>query len=144
MMQRLLKGEGFASGRRHVATLMKWMGSKALYRRPNTSKPAPAHKFYPYLLRKLAVTRLKQVWAMDITYIPMRRRFVYLAAFVDWFSQRDLAGRLSITLHADSASKRSRRHWRGSQNRRLRTRLKVASFRATTSWQCFRRKTSGF
>ena len=101
MMQGLLKGEGFAVGRRHVATLMKRMGIEALYRKPNTSKPAPGHKIYPYLLRKLAVTRPNKVWAMDIPYIPMARGFVYLAAVVDWFSRKVLAWRLSITLHAD-------------------------------------------
>ncbi|WP_425354589.1 IS3 family transposase [Jiella sonneratiae] len=101
MMQGLLKGEGFAVGRRHVATLMKRMGIEALYRKPNTSKPAPGHKIYPYLLRGLTVDRPSQVWAMDITYIPMARGFVYLAAVVDWFSRKVLTWRLSITLHAD-------------------------------------------
>jgi putative transposase len=67
------------------------MDITALYRRPNTSKPTPGHKVYPYLLRNLAVTRPNQVWAMDITYIPMARGFVYLAAVVDWFSRRVLA-----------------------------------------------------
>src|SRR5471030_2712430 len=101
MLRDLLAGEGFAVGRLHVATLMKRMGIEALYRRPSTSKPAPGHKIYPYLLRKLAVTRPDQVWAMDITYIPMARGFVYLAAVVDWFSRRVLAWRLSITMEAD-------------------------------------------
>ena len=77
---------------------MKRMGIQALYRRPNTSKPAPGHKVFPYLLRKLAVTRPNQVWAMDITYIPMARGFVYLAAILDWFSRKVLAWRLSTTL----------------------------------------------
>lgn len=67
MMKGLLRQEGFTGGRLHVATLMKTMGIEALYRRPNTSKPAPGHKIYPYLLRKLAVNRPNQVWAMDIT-----------------------------------------------------------------------------
>src|SRR5450755_4429930 len=98
MLRDLLAGEGFAVGRLHVATLMKRMGIEALYRRPSTSKPAPGHKIYPYLLRKLAVTRPDQVWAMDITYIPMARGFVYLAAVVDWFSRRVLAWRVSITM----------------------------------------------
>ncbi len=98
MMKGLLRQEGFTAGRLHVATLMKTMGIEALYRRPNTSKPAPGHKIYPYLLRKLAVTRANQVWAMDITYIPMARGFVYLVAVVDWFSRRVLAWRLSVTL----------------------------------------------
>ena len=93
--------EGFKVGRLHVATLMKRMGIEALYRRPNTSKPAPGHKIYPYLLRKLPITRPNQVWAMDITYIPMARGFIYLAAVLDWFTRRVLAWRVSITLEAD-------------------------------------------
>ena len=100
MLRDLLAADGFAVGRLHVATLMKRMGIEALYRRPSTSKPASGHKIYPYLLRKLAVTRPDQVWAMDITYIPMARGFVYLAAVVDWFSRRVLAWRLSITMEA--------------------------------------------
>ncbi|MVA52704.1 IS3 family transposase [Agrobacterium vitis] len=100
MLQGLLRGEGLETGRLHVATLMKKMGIEAIYRRPNTSKPAPGHKIYPYLLRKLAVTRPNQVWAMDITYIPMARGFVYLCAVVDWFSRRVLSWRLSITMEA--------------------------------------------
>ncbi|MBX5069130.1 MULTISPECIES: IS3 family transposase [Rhizobium] len=98
MLQGLLKAEGLQTGRLHVATLMKKMGIEAIYRRPNTSKPAPGHKVYPYLLRKLAVTRPNQVWAMDISYIPMARGFVYLCAVVDWFSRRVLSWRLSITM----------------------------------------------
>ena len=101
MLRDLLNAEGVTVDRRHVATLMKRMDITALYRRPNTSKPAPGHKIYPYLLRNLAVTRPNQVWAMDITYIPMARGFVYLAAVVDWFSRRVLAWRVSITLEAD-------------------------------------------
>ncbi|WP_202596090.1 IS3 family transposase [Ensifer adhaerens] len=98
MLQGLLKAEGLVTGRLHVATLMRKMGIEAIYRRPNTSKPAPGHKVYPYLLRKLAVTRPNQVWAMDLTYIPMARGFVYLCAVVDWFSRRVLSWRLSITM----------------------------------------------
>lgn len=98
MMKGLLWQEGFTAGRLHVATCMKTMGIEALYRRPNTSKPAPGHKIYPYLLRKLAVTQPNQVWAMDITYIPMARGFVYLVAVLDWFSRKVLAWRLSVTL----------------------------------------------
>ena len=98
MMKGLLRQEGFAAGRLHVATCMKTMGIEALYRKPNTSKPAPGHNIYPYLLRKLAVTRPNQVWATDITYIPMARGFVYLVAVLDWFSRKVLAWRLSITL----------------------------------------------
>jgi putative transposase len=100
MLQGFVVREGYKTGRLHVATLMKRMGIEALYRRPSTSKPAPGHTIFPYLLRKLAVTRPNQVWATDITYIPMARGFVYLAAVVDWFSRKVLAWRLSITLDA--------------------------------------------
>lgn len=98
MLQSFLVREGFRIGRLHVRTLMKRMGITAIYRRPHTSKPAPGHKIYPYLLRHLVVERPNQVWAMDITYIPMARGFVYLAAVVDWFSRKVLAWRVSITL----------------------------------------------
>jgi putative transposase len=98
MLQGLLIAEGYGVGRLHVATLMKRMGIEALYRKPNTSKPEPGHKIYPYLLRKLPVTRSNHVWAMDITYIPMARGFVYLTAVVDWFSRKVLSWKLSITM----------------------------------------------
>jgi putative transposase len=101
MLRGLLRQEGHDVGRLHVATLMKRMGIEALYRRPNTSKPTPGHKIYPYLLRNLAITRPNQVWAMDITTIPMARGFVTLAAVIDWFSRKVLAWKLSITLAAD-------------------------------------------
>ena len=101
MLRGLLKAEGHEVGRLHIATLMKKMGIEARYRRPKTTKAAPGHKVYPYLLRNMAVTRPNQVWAMDITYVPMARGFVYLAAVVDWFSRKVLAWRLSITLSAD-------------------------------------------
>jgi putative transposase len=98
MLRDMLSQQGLEVGRRHVRTLMRKMSIEAIYRRPNTSKPAPGHRIYPYLLRGLAVTRPNQVWAMDITYIPMARGFVYLAAVVDWFSRRVLAWKLSITM----------------------------------------------
>ena len=100
MLRDLLNQEGTQIGRRHVATLMKRMGIEALYRKPSTSKPAPGHKVYPYLLRGVPIDRPNQVWAMDITYVPMARGFVYLAAVVDWFSRRVLSWRVSITLEA--------------------------------------------
>ena len=78
LLRDLLAGEGRKIGRRHVTTLMKRMGIEALYRRPRTTKPEPGHKIYPYLLRGVAITRPNQVWAMDITYIPMARGFVSL------------------------------------------------------------------
>jgi putative transposase len=101
MLRDMLRAEGREIGRRHVATLMRKMGVEAIYRRPNLSKPGPGHKIYPYLLRNLAVTRPNQVWASDITYVPMARGFVYLVAIVDWFTRKVLAWRLSITLSAD-------------------------------------------
>jgi putative transposase len=100
MLRDLLRGEGIAIGRQHVVTLMRRMGIEAIYRRPNTSKPEPGHRVYPYLLRGVAVVRPNHAWAMDITYIPMARGFVYLAAVVDWFSRRVLAWRVSITMEA--------------------------------------------
>jgi len=100
MLRRLLAIEGSQVGRRHVKTLMVRMGIEALYRRPRTTKPEPGHKIYPYLLRGVAVTRPNQVWAMDITYIPMARGFVYLAVVLDWFSRRVLSWRVSITMEA--------------------------------------------
>ncbi len=101
MLRDLLNAEGVQIGRQRVATLMRRMGIEALYRRPNTSKPALGHKIYPYLLRKMPVTRPDQVWAMDITYIPMARGFVYLGAVVDWFSRRVLSWWLSITMETE-------------------------------------------
>jgi putative transposase len=100
MLRGLLWQQGLEVGRMHIKTLMKRMGIEAIYRKPNTSKPAPGHRIYPYLLRDMAVTRPNQVWAMDLTYIPMARGFIYLAAVVDWFSRRVLAWRLSITMEA--------------------------------------------
>jgi putative transposase len=101
MLRDLLRGEGVTIGRQHVITLMKRMGVEAIYRRPNTSKPAPGHKIHPYLLRGLVVDRPDQVWAMDISYIPMARGFVYLAAVIDWHTRRVLAWRVSITMEVD-------------------------------------------
>ena len=98
MLRGLLAAEGCKIGRRHVRTLMRRMGIEALYRRPRTTKPEPGHKIYPYLLRGIEVMRPNQVWAMDITYIPMARGFVYLAVVLDWFSRRVLSWRLSITM----------------------------------------------
>ena len=101
MLRDLLRADGVMVGRELVTSLMRRMGIEAIYRRPNTSKPAAGHKIYPYLLRKLAIDRPNQVWATDITYIPMARGFVYLAAVVDWFTRRVLAWRVSITMEAD-------------------------------------------
>jgi putative transposase len=101
MLRDMLAREGTVVGRRHVGTLMRRMGIEALYRKPNTSKRHPKHAVYPYLLRGLDIDRANRVWAMDITYVPMARGFVYLCAVLDWLSRRVLAHRLSITMEAD-------------------------------------------
>jgi putative transposase len=98
MLRDLLALEGIQVGRKHVRTLMKRMGIEALYRKPRTTRKHPQHPVYPYLLRSLKIDRPNQVWAMDITYIPMARGFVYLTAVVDWYARRVLAWRLSITM----------------------------------------------
>ena len=100
MLRGLLTFQGCKIGRRHVKTLMRRMGIEALYRRPRTTKPEPGHKIYPYLLGGMEITRPNQVWAMDITYIPMARGFVYLAVVLDWATRRVLSWRLSITMEA--------------------------------------------
>jgi putative transposase len=101
MLRDFLTREGVRIGRKHVSMLMRRMGIEALYRKPNTSKRHPAHAVHPYLLRGLSIDRPNQVWAMDITYIPMARGFVYLAAVVDWHTRRVLSWRLSITMTTD-------------------------------------------
>jgi len=98
MLRDMLRQQGLVVGRRHIKTLMRRMGIEAIYRKPNTSKPAPGHRIYPYLLRNLVITRPNQVWSTDISYIPMARGFVYLVAVIDWFSRRVLAWKLSITM----------------------------------------------
>jgi len=100
MLRRMLWREGFTVGRRHVGTLMCRMGIEALCPQPGTSKAHPGHKIYPYLLRKLAIERSNQVWALDTTYIPMARGFVYLTAVVDVASRKVLAHKVAITLEA--------------------------------------------
>ena len=98
MLRDLLRAEGFAVGRKHMTTLMRSMDITALYRKANTSRRAPGQTIYPYLLRTLAILRSNHVWAMDISYIPMARGFVYLAAVIDWHSRKVLAWRLSISM----------------------------------------------
>jgi putative transposase len=98
MMRGLLKRDGRGVGRRHVGTLMRKMGIEALYRRPRTSKPEPGHKVYPYLLKDMKIDRPNQVWATDISYIPMAKGFVYLCCVIDWFSRKVLSWKVSITM----------------------------------------------
>jgi len=102
MLRDMLRRSGFDGlGRRRVARLMDKMGITPIYRKPNTSKPHPGHKVYPYLLRNLPIERPNQVWAIDITYLPMKRGFLYLVAIMDWASRRILSWRLSNTMHTD-------------------------------------------
>jgi putative transposase len=97
----LKKQKGLPVNRKRVRRLMQLMGIRALYRRPRTSKPTPEHKVYPYLLRDLKITRPNQVWAADITYIPMSRGFLYLVTIIDWYSRYVISWRLSNTLDTD-------------------------------------------
>jgi len=99
-MARQLRREGLAAGRHRVRRLMRLMGLEAIYRAPKTSRPHPEHRVYPYLLKGLAIERANQVWCADITYIPVRRGFLYLVAIMDWATRRVLAWRLSNTLDA--------------------------------------------
>jgi putative transposase len=98
MLRDMVNREGFPVGRKHVSTLMQRLGIEALYRKPNTSKRHKGHTIYPYLLRGVNVTRANHVWAMDITYIPMAKGFVYLCAVVDWASRKILSHRISISM----------------------------------------------
>jgi len=101
MLRDMLKLEGFEVGRKHVRTLMGKMGIAAVYRKPRTSTAQRAHPIYPYLLKNLAIERPNQVWATDLTYIPMKRGFVYLVAIIDWATRRVLAHRVSISMTTD-------------------------------------------
>jgi putative transposase len=100
-MTRHLRREGYAVSRTRISRLMKLMGLSAIYQKPNTSKPNIQHKVYPYLLRGLAIDRPNQVWCTDITYIPMRKGFLYLVAIMDWATRKVLSWRLSNTMEAD-------------------------------------------
>lgn len=101
MLRRFLRAGGNEVGRKHVATLMRRMGIEALYRKRSTSRREPGHEIYPYLLRNVAIERPNHVWALDITYLPMKRGFVYLCAVMDWASRKILSFRISNTLTAD-------------------------------------------
>lgn len=96
-----LRSQGYQVNRKRVRRLMRAMGLQAIYRRPNTSKPAPDHQVYPYLLKGLEINRVNQVWTADVTYIAMARGFLYLVAIMDWHSRYVLAWRLSNTLEVD-------------------------------------------
>ncbi len=100
-MARHLRRQGWCVGRKRVRRLMRKIGLSPIYQAPKTSEPHPQHRIYPYLLRHLAIERPDQVWCADVTYIPMRRGFLYLVAIMDWFSRKVLAWRLSNTMEAD-------------------------------------------
>ena len=100
MLRDQLNRMGIKVGRKHVSTLMKKMGIEALYQKPRTSKKHPDHTIYPYLLRGKVINRANQVWALDTTYIPMAKGYVYLTAVVDWASRKVLAAKVAITLEA--------------------------------------------
>ncbi len=101
MLCDLLRRQGLVVGRKRGARLMKKTGIEAIYRKTNTSRRNFAHKVYPYLLRNVTIDRPNQVWAMDSTYLPMKRGFLYLAAVIDWHSRKILSFRLSNTMHTD-------------------------------------------
>jgi len=100
-MARHLRRCGFCVGRKRIRRLMRTMGLSPIYQKPDTSRPHPEHKVYPYLLKGLAISRPDQVWCADISYIPMRRGFLYLVVVMDWHSRKVLSWRLSNTLDAD-------------------------------------------
>jgi putative transposase len=100
-MMRHLHRQGHAVGRKRVGRLMAVMGLSPIYQKPRTSDPHPQHPIYPYLLKDMAITRPNQVWCTDITYIPMRRGFLYLVAVMDWATRKVLSWRLSNTMEAD-------------------------------------------
>jgi putative transposase len=100
-MKAWLLQQGYLVSRKRVRRLMRLMGLEAIYRRPNTSKAAPGHRVYPYLLKGVEVNRVDQVWSADITYIPMAQGFLYLVAIIDWHSRQVVAWKLSNTMDAD-------------------------------------------
>ena len=120
-MTALLRAEGHPVNRKRVQRLMRRMGIAALGPKPRTTKPAPGHKIFPYLLRNLLIERPNHVWAADITYIPVGRGFLYLVAIIDWASRAVLAWRLSNTMDVAFCLRRWRRLSRGSANRRFST-----------------------
>jgi putative transposase len=99
-MARHLRRVGYCIGRHRVRRLMRLMGIEAIYQKPRTSDPHPDHKIYPYLLRNLSITKPNQVWCTDITYIPIKRGFLYLVSIMDWYSRKVLSWRLSNTMDA--------------------------------------------
>ena len=126
-MVAMLKAEGLTVNRKRVQRLMRKMGIAALGPKPNTSKPAPGHKIFPYLLRHLKIDRPNHVWAADITYLPIGRGFLYLVAIIDWASRAFWRGASPIRWIFRSASPRSTTLWRGMVCRRFSTPTREAS-----------------
>lgn len=122
-----LRRMGHKVNRKRVQRLMRLMGIEAIYPKPKTSRPHPQHKVYPYLLRNLDIGRPNQVWAADITYIPMSHGYMYLVAVMDWHSRKVLSWRLSNTLTPIFAPRRWKRPWSASRNRRYSTRTRAPS-----------------
>ena len=139
-----LNKEGRAVNRKRVQRLMRVMGIEALVPRPGTSKPAPGHQIYPYLLCGLAITEPNHVWAADITYIPMARGFLYLVAIIDWASRAFWLGVCRTRSIAASASRRWRRLWNSMESRAYSTPTKARSSPAPRSPTSWRRQTSRF
>jgi putative transposase len=100
-MARHLRREGYTVGRKRVRRLMAKMGLEPIYQRPRTTVPHPGHQVYPYLLREMVIDRPNQVWCADITYIPMRRGFLYLVAVMDWSTRKVLSWRVSNTMDVE-------------------------------------------
>ncbi len=136
MLWDLLRRDGVAVGRRHVSTLMKRMGIEAIYRQPNTSKPAPGHKIYPYVLRGVTIDQPNQVWAKDISYMPMRRDFVYLVAVVDMFARRVPSHRVPITMEAEFCVEALKEGWSNMESLRYSILTRAVSSPASTSAAC--------
>lgn len=132
-MARHLLRAGHEIGRRRARRLMAKMGLTPIYQRPRTSDPHPQHRVYPYLLRKLVIERPNHVWCADVTYIPMRRGFLYLVAIMDWATRKVLPGSCRTPWMRSSEPRRWRRRWPASAGRKSSTRIRVASLPASRS-----------
>jgi hypothetical protein len=135
-MAAMLRADGWPINRKRVQRLMRRMGIAALGPKPRTTKPASGHKIFPYLLRNMAIDRPNQVWAADITYVPIGRGFLYLVAVIDWASRQCWLGVCQTRWMCRSACRRSRRRWRASAGRRSSTPTRAASSRAPPSPVC--------
>jgi len=142
-MARHLQRMGHAVGRRRARRLMAKMGLAAIYQRPRTSDPHPEHRIYPYLLRDLAITQANHVWCADVTYLPMRRGFLYLVAIMDWATRKVLAWRISNTMELDFALKLCMMPWPATASHRSSIRIRAVNSPATPSPPCCARPKCG-